>query len=56
MTKGQWGGKREGAGRPKGSKSSNPHPERNMFFYKKVTKEEKIFLTEMLKKFRLNSL
>lgn len=46
------GGKRTGAGRPKGAKSSNSHPERNIYFYKKVTAEEKKFLSEMLKKYR----
>ena len=41
------GGSR-GGGRPAG----NPHPERNIYFYKKVTANEKKFLSEMLKKYR----
>jgi hypothetical protein len=41
------GGKREGAGRPKGTKK-----EPTLVFYKRVTKEEYKFLTEQLENFR----
>lgn len=48
MTK---GGKREGAGRPKGTTK-----EPTVVFYKRVTKEEFKFLSEQLENFRNNKI
>lgn len=50
-----WGGKREGAGRPVGSKSTKhkiEYSKRTEMFTKRITKEEKVFLEQKLEEFR----